>query len=131
MVQVHEIVNKAESDHSDDETSSNAGSDISDVSSTFDDDDVESESLLDRLAALKDVIPPSTRHSIMNTATKISGTSVSVAKLFGKVMWVVSTSALLTLFPLVLEMEKEQSMIMFENEQKMREQRAQQVNIIY
>lgn len=79
------------------------------------------ESFTDRLYALRDIIPATTRNSI---TSKISTTTswVQSGLLFGgKTLWVVSTTALLFGVPWALAFADEQMQLEMENEQKMRE----------
>uniref|UniRef100_A0A060T407 ARAD1A13398p n=1 Tax=Blastobotrys adeninivorans TaxID=409370 RepID=A0A060T407_BLAAD len=101
--------------------------DYTDVSDTeelaaeddYDDFDPESESLMDRVVALKDVVPPAYRSkltSVFSTASKgITGT------LFygGKALWIATTSSLLLGVPLALSIVSEQQLIEMEKEMKL------------
>ncbi|KAF4617521.1 hypothetical protein D9613_006059 [Agrocybe pediades] len=85
------------------------------------------ESLLDRIAALKDIVPPTTRHSI---ATRISKTATFVkksSKVIGNIVWVVTTSALLVGLPLALVVEDEAKAVAQEKELLEQHQGAQQM----
>jgi import receptor subunit TOM22 len=99
------------------------------------DSDVESdvsageETLLERLLALKDIIPPETRYAVTSKLSKCTKVGKTMASVLGKVAWVLSTSAILMVAPLVFELEKETQLILFENEQKLRDQSSQQVPI--
>ncbi|OMJ10036.1 Mitochondrial import receptor subunit tom22 [Smittium culicis] len=94
-----------------------------------DDDDFDSlvdESLYERIVALKDVVPASTRSKISNTVANsvaLAGLGFTIA---GKIAWFLSTAALLIVFPLALESDKEQVMIQYEQEQQMLQQQQQQ-----
>ncbi|CAO3594559.1 unnamed protein product [Absidia cylindrospora] len=91
---VEDVVSDDESEYSDDED--------------FDDD--EDESVLDRLAALKDIIP------LKHRATFV-----------GKSAWVLTTSMLLLVLPLALEIEKEQALVAYEQEAMQQQGAAQQL----
>ena len=82
----------------------------------------EDESLLERLIALKEVIPQPVR----TAAGKFASLCKSGSVLVGKAAWVVSTSAFLLILPLAFELEREQMQMAYENEQK-QQQTAQQV----
>jgi import receptor subunit TOM22 len=71
-----------------------------------DDEDVEldAESLYERVAALKDMIPPSARRTISFS---------------GKALWVISTSAFLLGVPFALAYAEEEQYIQMEREQGM------------
>lgn len=92
----------------------------SDSESEFEDDfDFESETIYDRIVALKDIIPPSQRNQIANTVSGVQTyASYALAK-SGALLWGVTSSALLLGVPLSLailaetqlqEMEKEMSL---------------------
>lgn len=101
---------------------SNANANIDSEISSDDEDEVpDEETLADRLLALRDIIPPTTRSYISN---KVSVTTdwVKSGLLFGgKSLWVVSTSALLLGVPWALAFAEEQQMVEMEKEMKMRE----------
>lgn len=90
--------------------------------STDDEDNIpEEETLTDRLLALRDIIPPTTRSYI---ASKVDATTswVKSGLMFsGKTLWVVSTSALLLGVPWALAFAEEQQMVEMEKEMRMRE----------
>ncbi|CCC71123.1 hypothetical protein NCAS_0G02360 [Naumovozyma castellii] len=82
--------------------------------SDFEDDFNEKETLLERLSALKDVIPPKQRQSIcsvFNFTTNFIKTAFSKS---GNVAWIVTTSALLLGVPLSLSILAEQQLIEME-----------------
>ncbi|KAH8812064.1 mitochondrial outer membrane translocase complex, subunit Tom22 [Xylogone sp. PMI_703] len=90
--------------------------------STDDEDDIPAEeTFAERILALKDMIPPSTRSYISN---KVDTTTSWVKSSFwfgGKALWVVSTSALLLGVPWALAFAEEQQMVEMEKEMRMRE----------
>ncbi|KAJ1980077.1 mitochondrial import receptor subunit Tom22 [Dimargaris verticillata] len=94
-----------------------------DLYSDLDDDEddyyLEEESLLDRLTALKDIIPLSKRTAVSNAVSSVVGTGMMSARFLGKAAWVVSTSALVLFLPLALEIEKDQAMAQYEKEAKL------------
>lgn len=100
---------------------------VSDVESELSDDDVANETFLDRIRALKDIVPLQTRSSIKNTAHQFSSTVFSVGQVLGHIAWVLTTSAMVLVVPLVFEMEKDHAMTSWEKEQQMQQQGAQQV----
>jgi len=88
------------------------------------------ESLYQRFAALKDIVPPSTRHSI---SSKVSSTASFIkkgGKIFGNIVWVVTTSALLVGLPLALSLEDEAKIVAQEKEMLAQQQGAQQVSTL-
>ncbi|KAF2863206.1 mitochondrial import translocase, subunit Tom22 [Piedraia hortae CBS 480.64] len=133
MVQLEEVAdeeltssqpynNRSDEDdwNTDDESVVSVSSDDSSVSS------LEGETLADRIAALKDIIPPTYRKSLSNASAKASSTAKSVWSWSGNALWVVSTSALLLGVPWALAFSEEQQVIAMETEMRM-QQNAQQM----
>lgn len=85
------------------------------------------ESLLDRIAALKDIVPPTTRHSLLSKVSKTASFLKRTTKFAGNAIWVVTTSALLIGLPLALILEDEAKVVAQENEILAQQQGAQQV----
>jgi len=106
--------------------SSRTSSSIS-LSSVESDSPVDDESLLDRLAALKDIVPPTTRHSLVSKVSKTAAFVKRTSKFAGNVIWVVTTSALLIGLPLALILEDEAKVVAQENEILAQQQGTQQV----
>lgn len=75
-----------------------AESDISGVG----DEDALDETFLDRVVALKDIVPPTYRKRIYNVSSTGYNWASSALSLGGKTLWVVSTSALLLGVPWAL-----------------------------
>ncbi|KAI8139540.1 mitochondrial outer membrane translocase complex, subunit Tom22, partial [Fennellomyces sp. T-0311] len=90
----------------------------------FDDD--EDESILDRIAALKEIIPLKHRNKIASSASTLTSWGKTGATFVGKSAWVITTSMLLLVLPLALEIEKEQALVAYEKE-AMQQQGAQQM----
>ncbi|KAH9985532.1 mitochondrial import receptor subunit Tom22-domain-containing protein [Russula vinacea] len=84
-------------------------------------------SLLDRIAALKDIVPPTTRHSLASKVSKTASFFKRTTKFAGNVIWVVTTSALLIGLPLALILEDEAKVVAQENEMLAQQQGAQQM----
>jgi import receptor subunit TOM22 len=85
------------------------------------------ETIYDRLSALVDIVPPSTRHNI---STKVSNTTSffkKTGKVVGNIVWIVTTSALLVGLPLALSLEDEAKIVAQEREMMAQQQGAQQV----
>ncbi|CAO3612911.1 unnamed protein product [Cunninghamella blakesleeana] len=99
----------------------------SDYSDDEDFDDDEDESILDRIAALKDIIPLKTRNNISSGVQTITSWGKTGATFVGKSAWVVTTSMLLLVLPLALEIEKEQALVAYEQEAMQQQQGAQQM----
>lgn len=84
--------------------------------SEIEDDDIENETLYDRVLALKDIIAPEKRNSILHSADTIRSYANTALTKTGALAWAVTSSALLLAVPLSLailaesqlqEMEKE------------------------
>lgn len=88
----------------------------------------EDENLYDRLTALVDIIPPSTRHNIAAKVSKTAAFVKKTGKVVGNVVWVVTTSALLIGLPLALSLEDEAKIVAQEKEYMAQQQGAQHVS---
>lgn len=93
----------------------------SEISTDDEDDIADDETLADRLLALRDIIPPTTRSYIAGKVDTTTGWIKSGLLFSGKTLWVVSTSALLLGVPWALAFAEEQQMVEMEKEMKMRE----------
>lgn len=93
-----------------------------------DDDEEEEESLLERLSALVDVVPPTTRRSISRTVKNAASAAWGTAQWVGSAAWVVATAAMLVGLPVALELEREQFVFQQEAQMRAQQQQAQQVN---
>ena len=82
------------------------------------------ETLYERIVALKDIIPASTRRSLSSKYETVSSWTKSGLLFGGKTLWVVSTSALLLGVPWALAYSEEQ-MIVEQERAEMMNQRAQ------
>jgi import receptor subunit TOM22 len=82
------------------------------------------ETLYERILALQDMIPASTRRSIQSKVSTTSSWLKSGLFMGGKTLWVVSTSALLLGVPWALAYSEEQ-MIVEQERAEMMQQRAQ------
>ncbi|KAI8990132.1 mitochondrial import receptor subunit Tom22-domain-containing protein [Pilobolus umbonatus] len=89
-----------------------------DYSDFSDDDDFdeEDESLLDRITALKDIIPLKYRNRMSSGVSTLTSWSKTGATFVGKSAWVITTSMFLLVLPLALEIEKEQALVAYEKE---------------
>ncbi|CAO1629077.1 unnamed protein product [Sympodiomycopsis kandeliae] len=97
--------------------------DFSDSDSDSDDEEVSErglslrqESLLDRLKALQDIVPPKYQRWISNTCSTTSSYAWFGGKLVGNLVWVVTTSALLVGLPYALASEDEAMVVRQERE---------------
>jgi len=102
-------------------TSSSAS--LSSVSSELSHD----ETLYDRIAALVDIVPPTTRHTISSRLSKATSFITRGGKLVGNIVWIVTTSALLVGLPLALSLEDEAKIVAQEQEMLAQQQGAQQM----
>jgi import receptor subunit TOM22 len=114
-----EFVREQEGPHDDDEWDTDSESDTSSIHSVQPD-----ESLYERILALQDMIPASTRRSVSSKANTISSWFKSGLNMGGKTLWVVSTSALLLGVPWALAYSEEQ-MIVEQERAELQAQRAQ------
>lgn len=128
MVKV-EIVDEKEDDKGNsvyaDSSSSRTGSSES-LESTVSEPDAET--FFDRIAALVDIVPPTTRYAIASRASRTASVLKSLAKVSGNVIWIVTTSALLVGLPLALSLEDEAKIVGQEKEIMAQQQGAQQVS---
>jgi import receptor subunit TOM22 len=101
-------------------------SEVSDV----EDGEALDESLFDRIAALKDIVPPVYRKNLSSaTSTGYSWASKALS-LGGKTLWVVSTSALLLGVPWALAFGEEQQVQEMEREMQM-QRNANEVSVLH
>ncbi|KAG6896451.1 hypothetical protein C0992_008174 [Termitomyces sp. T32_za158] len=109
----------------DDESRTSSSASLSSVSSELSVD----ETFFDRVAALVDIVPPSTRHSIYSRISKTASIVKRGGKFAGNIIWVVTTSALLVALPLALSLEDEAKIVAQEKEMMEQQQGAQQVTL--
>jgi len=83
------------------------------------------ESFYERVAALVDIIPPTTRTKISSRVSKTAGFFKASGKLVGNLIWIVTTSALLVGLPLALSLEDEAKIVAQEKEMLAQQQGAQ------
>ncbi|KAF8521062.1 mitochondrial outer membrane translocase complex, subunit Tom22 [Gautieria morchelliformis] len=125
MVKV-EIVDEQETSPNSPYASSASSRTSSSVSlSSVSSDVPAAETLYDRLAALVDIVPPTTRHAISSRVSRTTSFLVRGGKMAGNVAWVVATSALLVGLPLVLVLEDESRIVQQEKEMLAQQQGAQ------
>ncbi len=82
--------------------------------SDFDDDFDENETLLDRVIALKEIIPPKQRQCIVESYNSTTSFVKTVFAKGGSLTWALTTSALLLGVPLSLSILSEQQLIEME-----------------
>ncbi|KAJ7644049.1 mitochondrial import receptor subunit Tom22-domain-containing protein [Roridomyces roridus] len=97
---------------SDASSKASSTSSLSSVSSDIDTD----ETLLDRIAALVDIVPPTTRHAISQRVQKSASFLKAGGKRVGNLVWILTTSALLVALPLALVLEDEAKIVAQERE---------------
>ncbi|KTW29688.1 hypothetical protein T552_00896 [Pneumocystis carinii B80] len=103
---------------------SETSTDLSDFCS--EDESILDESFLERVQALKDIIPGVFRAKIYQKVTSFVSAIRSILRFGGKTLWVLATSVLLLGTPLVLAIEEEEKMIAYDKEFKM-QQKAHEV----
>ncbi|KAJ3379441.1 mitochondrial import receptor protein [Entophlyctis sp. JEL0112] len=92
-----------------------------------DDDDILNETVLERLAALVDIVPATTRQRIASTVSSAVSTTKAAGLVVGKGLWVIATAALLVAVPVALEIERESFAIGQENQQRVQASQASQL----
>jgi import receptor subunit TOM22 len=102
----------------DDDDYSDTDSDISNES----DFDPADETLADRLYALRDMIPPSTRGWLSSRLSAVGNTTWNVLSFSGKSAWVITTSALFFGVPFALSFSEDMQYAAMEQEYNMRQQ---------
>lgn len=124
MVKLEEV----SADHIDsDDVPSDSDSDEYSDEYSDDENEREDESVLDRLYALRDIIPLKQREALANNARRVYGWGRIAITFAGKSAWVLTTTMMLLVLPLALEIEKEQALITYEKEAQAQQQGAQQV----
>ena len=108
-------------------SSSRTGSTESVNSTKSEPEEVIEETILERIAALKDIIPPTTRYTIASRAVRTASLLKTLGKAAGNLVWIVTTSALLVGLPLALSLEDEAKIVQQEKEMLAQQQGAQQV----
>ncbi|KAL1409075.1 mitochondrial import receptor subunit Tom22 [Vanrija albida] len=121
-VQEDIVINERESDF---ETESEASDDASVLSD--DDFDPSEETFGERIAALKDIVPPETRTSLANGVQTIKEWAAWAVNGSGQIAWWATTSALLVGLPLALAIEDEARITQQEREMQMQSQGQQQL----
>ncbi|CAG8472029.1 8447_t:CDS:2, partial [Funneliformis mosseae] len=109
MVKVEEITEDYDDDHHSED--SNFTTDDSDS-----EDDFEEETWIERIRALRDIIPTDTRDSISYKISSMMSFGVRGARFLGNGAWVLTTSALLVVFPLLVEIGRESAINQMESD---------------
>ncbi|KAK3938359.1 mitochondrial import receptor subunit tom22 [Diplogelasinospora grovesii] len=79
------------------------------------------ETLAERLYALRDIIPPTTRGWVWGKVTTTTSAVKTLASFCGRAAWAISVSALLVGVPFALAYAEDQNILAMEQEQRMRE----------
>ena len=87
----------------------------------------DEETFYERIAALVDIVPPTTRHKISSRLSSTASFAKAGGKFVGNLVWIVTTSALLVGLPLALILEDEAKIVAQEKEMLAQQQGAQQV----
>jgi len=95
--------------------------------SSVESDSLTEETIYERIVALKDIVPPSTRHTISTKFSTASSFIKRGGKILGNVVWIITTSALLVGLPLALSLEDEAKIVAQEKEMVAQQQGAQQM----
>ncbi|OAQ66730.1 mitochondrial import receptor subunit tom-22 [Pochonia chlamydosporia 170] len=106
-----------------------AGPDVDDDDFTDTDSEISNDSdydpmnetLAERLYALRDIVPPTTRGWISSRVNSISSKAWSVLSFSGKGAWVITTSALFFGVPFALSFAEDQQLTAMEQEYNMRQ----------
>ncbi|KAJ3747375.1 mitochondrial outer membrane translocase complex, subunit Tom22 [Lentinula detonsa] len=115
MVKV-EIVDEKESNspYASDSSAASSSESLSSVDSEIAND----ETIFDRLAALVDIVPPTTRHKITSRIASTGSFFKTTGKVVGNIVWIVTTSALLVGLPLAVSLEDEAKLVAQEKEEQ-------------
>ncbi|KAK3987936.1 mitochondrial import receptor subunit tom22 [Cladorrhinum sp. PSN332] len=121
MVQLTEVEDEhfthAQVGPEDDEDFTDTDSEISNESNY----DPTEETLADRLYALRDIVPPTTRGWVHDKYEATTSAVKSVVSFCGRAAWTLSVSALLVGVPFALAFGEDQNYAAMEQEQRMRE----------
>ncbi|EFE36813.1 mitochondrial import receptor subunit tom22 [Trichophyton benhamiae CBS 112371] len=91
----------------------------SEISTDSFDDNLDNETLYERICALQDIIPAQSRYKISNAFSSFSSFAKSTISFGGSALWIVSTSAFLLGVPWALALAEEQQYVQMEREQGM------------
>lgn len=128
MVAVEEVRDASlPQEHESDYETDSAASDVS-ISDIEDDDDIANETYKDRLVALKDIVPPSTRLEAVRKWQQATSWVTTGGMWAGNAVWIITTSALLVGLPLALAIEDEARIVGQEKELQMQQSGQQSVS---
>jgi import receptor subunit TOM22 len=128
MVKVTVVEEKDASAHSSPYSSPTSSAASSSLSLASEPEHAADETLLDRLAALVDIVPPTTRQKLGARLSTTASVLKTGGRLVGNLVWIVTTSALLVGLPLALSLEDEAKVVAQEKEFAAQQQGAQQVS---
>eukprot|EP00126_Sphaerothecum_destruens_P001881 Sdes_comp15312_c0_seq2m4170 len=80
------------------------------------------ETLLERICAIKEIIPEHHRAVFCSVTSWLTSYATKTLFLGGKAAWILSTTALILVVPLGMEVEKEQMLTMYEQEEAQKRQ---------
>ncbi|KAI5457716.1 mitochondrial outer membrane translocase complex, subunit Tom22 [Mariannaea sp. PMI_226] len=83
--------------------------------------DPSEETLAERLYALRDIVPPTTRSWVSSRVNYVTSTAWNVISFSGKGAWVITTSALFFGVPFALSFAEDQQLTAMEQEYNMRQ----------
>ncbi|KAI9596848.1 mitochondrial import receptor subunit Tom22-domain-containing protein [Syncephalis fuscata] len=114
-----------EDDEEEEDNNGKKTRDISDIEDEDDEDDYLDETFIERVAALKEIIPLSTRNFVSRQTDLAVSACWQVKSFVGTLSWIITTSALMIGVPLVLELEREQQYVQYEKEMQLQQQGLQ------
>lgn len=133
-----DIVSLAEEEEDDDEYETDDGAEETTTTSQKaivpvldddeEDDDLEDESLLDRIKALGDIIPLETRAKVWESVESLLSWGYYTGRFVGSAAWILTTGAMILVLPAAIELDKEVATLAQENQARMQQMQAQQVN---
>lgn len=97
-------------------SSIHSGNEVEDI-----DDGIEGETLIDRICALKYIIPFRVRSAVWHVYQFCYFKSARVVRIAGQVSWIFATSLILVGLPIFIEYDREQGIVAFEKEQSLQQ----------
>jgi mitochondrial import receptor subunit TOM22 len=128
MVKVQEVPDDSSPYGSSDSEASGSSESLA---SAITDIDINNESIVDRIVALVDIVPPQTRHNISTRVSSVVSTVQKTGKVVGNIVWVLTTTALLVGLPLALVLEDEAKLAQQEKELTAQQQGQQSVRLLF
>ncbi|KAK4455907.1 mitochondrial import receptor subunit tom22 [Podospora aff. communis PSN243] len=121
MVQLTEVEDEHFQNHKVEDYDEDDFTDTDSEISTESNYDPAEESLADRLYALRDIVPPTTRGWIWDKVESTTSMVKSTIFFAGRATWAISVSALLVGVPFALAYGEDQNMMAMEQEERMRQ----------